>query len=1332
MPNNTQNNIPNSNNLFEIFKSNIKTIEEIQDIVIKGKVNKKTVKVIKDSADILLQSADIMYNALNEIAKKDLSITDQSMNSIKQLTGAIHGIYLMIDEIAKLRTLRLIHSITITGLLTLFMAQLNEFLVVASRVPKSTIENDSITISSIGALMIRMAEVVDALATINFVKYRQARRGVERLNEVLFGSKKHPGIMDVMKSIGKPNYNKSILIGVVALGLLMDAIKKIGKVLFFLGFLLPIIALSKIAISIINVVIKGLIRTFTFASKHMGRITKGSLALYLISNSIALFVINLVLMGAIVMLGYKIAGISILMVMAVIGLMALLGLASKIIRKGIRVIKHMAYAVMLISMTALLLALLGQFVTVNFGGFLMVVAYMVAIVGLFLLLSVVGKPIKHGSRNLIAMSLGILLISMVAVLISFVGALIVSNMWAFIAITGMIVGLILLFRLLGDSHSKIMKGLPAAIIIVFGTVYMAMAIGILAVIAMTTNIARLSIVTGLMIGIMLSIFGLMIVLATMASTGVGALALGIGVIIMLAIAGTILMMCIVIKSIAEAVGLIDKHNIQDDKRLAKKIKAPIHIALSVMGALATINPILLIIASHNARLLARSMGSIGTIAVILSNIASLSIPDPEAGYDKNGKPLGWKKMSGQDFADAMQNANGIFAVAAGMFDEKMNGKTIKFADGSTAVINVVSMDGIKNISRRTKRKVKQLSKIVGYVGDMATILQRIASMKMPDPEAGYDENGKPLKWKQVTGKDFSDAAINAGSIFTFFANIFADEPNTMIFAGKQVKVTPINMATLDNISRSTKRKVARLGRIISVVGGMAETIRNISSLRVPDASGPDDFNENGTPKKWRLMTPYDISNAAVTSSSMLAFFCALFGEKTQTLSFGSLGNVVVNPISEDALNNITRSTKRKIESIGAIIAVVGGMGETLQNLAGCIVPDIQSSADINENGTPKKWRKMSQQDFDNAMGMAEKILTSIVNILGDEGMHSRLSSMSKRNLEKLGVAMDAIKGLDNIMELVKALAGGRMATKWEMDNNPKSPTYGQEKPVEYINIVEYINKHNNDITNTVRELILCPISAMSQITNDKASMNMVKQAVDGCDLIVGVIDKIRQPITDVIDLYNNKLSKADVKSIKPAFEGVIIGIIGPFEEINTDKMMATQKSTLVVFERIVASMSKLKIDDNTAKNFQNNVKETIALLKTVDVVNIDKLKVADSLMKHIAYLSKSINGNFKALAEAINEDLLSALEKLTKALDAVNSKEFNTPVSAPVSAGKVLAPSGSAGVKNKQQQAQPVQKENKNQLTKTDIKMLRDSIESIRHILDKAVDVNGRFNVKMN
>ena len=161
-------------------------------------------------------------------------------------------------------------------------------------------------------------------------------------------------------------------------------------------------------------------------------------------------------------------------------------------------------------------------------------------------------------------------------------------------------------------------------------------------------------------------------------------------------------------------------------------------------------------------------------------------------------------------------------------------------------------------------------------------------------------------------------------------------------------------------------------------------------------------------------------------------------------------------------------------------------------------------------------------------------------------------------------------------------------------------------------------------------------------------------------------------------------------------------------------------------------MSKLKIDDNTAKNFQNNVKETIALLKTVDVVNIDKLKVADSLMKHIAYLSKSINGNFKALAEAINEDLLSALEKLTKALDDVNSKEFNTPVSAPVSAGKVLAPSGSAGVKNKQQQAQPVQKENKNQLTKTDIKMLRDSIESIRHILDKAVDVNGRFNVKMN
>ena len=1294
MPNNAQNNIPNSNNLFDIFKSHVETIEEVQNIIIKGKINKKTVKIIKESADVLSQSVDIIYDALNNFSKKDLNVTTQSVKVIKQLTGAIQKVCLIMDEVSK---------------------------------------KSSVTISSIGKSIASLTEVIGVLATINFIRFRRARLSIKYLNDVLFGGKKSPGMMDILKFFGKPKYNTSILIGIRALDLLTDILKKLGTVLFFIGFLLPTIVLSKISIGIINVVVKGLIRTFSFAGKHLKQIDKGSYALYLISSSLVFFVLNLILVGAAIMLGYKIAGASVLMIMAVIGLMVLLGLASKIIRKGTRVIKHMAYAVMLISMTALLLALLGQFVTANFGGFLMVTAYMVAVVGLFILLSIVDRPIKNGSKNLIAMSLGILLISMVAVLISMVGALVISNIWAFIAITGMITGLILLFRFLGDSSMRIIKGIPAIIVIALGTTFMAIVMGILASIVSTTDIVQLSIVTGLMIGIMISVFGLIIVLAAMASTGVGAVALGIGIIIMVAIVGIMVMMSLAIKAIAEAIALIDKFNIKDEKQLIEKIKTPVHITLGVIEALATINPLLLMIATNNARLLAKSMGTIGTMAIILNNIASFSVPDPEAGYDRNGKPLGWKKMSGQDFADAMQNANGILAVATGMFDEKMNGKLIKFADGSSVVINVVSMDGIKNISRKTRRKIRILSRIVGYVGDMAFVLQRMASMKMPDPEAGYDEKGRPLKWKPVTGKDFSDAAVNAGSIFTFFANIFADKPNTMVFAGKQIKITPINTEALENISRSSKRKVKRLGGIISIIGGMAETIKNISSLAVPDASGSDDFNENGTPKKWRQMSAYDISNAALTAGSMLEFFCALFGNRPQTLTFGSLGGVVIKPISEDVLNNITRDTKKKIKSIGAIVAVVGGIGETLQNLASCIVPDIQSNADINENGTPKKWRKMSQQDFDNAMGMAEKILTSIINILGDESMYSRLSSMSKRNLEKIKIAMDAIKGLDNIMELVKALAGGRMAIKWEMDNDPKSATYGQEKPVEYINIVEYIKNHNNDITNTVRGLIMCPISAMSQITDDKASMKMVKHAVEGCDLIIEVMDKVKQPISDVIDLYNNKLSKVDVKSIKPAFDGVIFGIIGPFEKIDSDKMMATQKSTLIVFERIVASMSNLKIDDNTAKNFQNNVKETIALLKTIDVVNIDKLKVANSLMKHIADLSKSINGNFKALAEAINEDLLSALEKLTKVLDDVNTKDFSIPTSVPSIAGNAIAPSGSAGVKNKQQQqTQSVQKESKNQLTKADIKTLRDSIESIRIMLSNAIDVNGRFVVKMS
>ena len=367
---------------------------------------------------------------------------------------------------------------------------------------------------------------------------------------------------------------------------------------------------------------------------------------------------------------------------------------------------------------------------------------------------------------------------------------------------------------------------------------------------------------------------------------------------------------------------------------------------------------------------------------------------------------------------------------------------------------------------------------------------------------------------------------------------------------------------------------------------------------------------------------------------------------------------------------------------------------------------------------------MTDADFDNAMRTAERMMLSVVNILGDDAMSDRLSSISRSNMKKIGVAMDVVNGLGNIMDLIKELAGGRMASKWRIDNNPNSPTYGQEIPVEYINIIDYIDKNNDRIKRTVYDIIMCPISAVTWVSSNKSVMGQIKDAGKAGDMISDVFNTIKLPVSGVIDLYNDKLAGVDAGAIRSTFEGMIFGIMSPLADLDPDRMKSVKNSSLVVFERVAASMADgSRMTDKAANNFQTNVRETVGLIKAVDSTNLDKLKTASELMRHISELSKSINGNFKELAKAIKEDLLEALEKLTGALDGVNGKDFKVSV-----AGDVISkPSGSAGLAERRE-SQPLAG---SQLTKADLDRIIRSINELSTKINRVITPDNKVQVKM-
>jgi hypothetical protein len=88
---------------------------------------------------------------------------------------------------------------------------------------------------------------------------------------------------------------------------------------------------------------------------------------------------------------------------------------------------------------------------------------------------------------------------------------------------------------------------------------------------------------------------------------------------------------------------------------------------------------------------------------------------------------------------------------------------------------------------------------------------------------------------------------------------------------------------------------------------------------------------------------------------------------------------------------------------------------------------------------------------------------------------------------------------------------------------------------------------------------------------------------------------------------------------------------------------------------LVDMISQLNIsfDSVDDKKITNAMKSYTNFLKQIDNTNIDKLKETKNVFEQMARFSESINGNFEALAETLNEKIAPLLEELKESLDTV-------------------------------------------------------------------------------
>ena len=548
-------------------------------------------------------------------------------------------------------------------------------------------------------------------------------------------------------------------------------------------------------------------------------------------------------------------------------------------------------------------------------------------------------------------------------------------------------------------------------------------------------------------------------------------------------------------------------------------------------------------------------------------------------------------------------------------------------------------------------KVTMLSQVTSSIGRIANVLQHIASLNMPDPTKGYDNNGNPNGWKQMTANDFAAASQNASVILGMSAAMFGDEPRDFTLAdGSKFRTEVVSTAALDNIGFMTKYKVRRLTDIVGSVGQMADVLQHISSLNMPD---PDKgYDENGRPKGWKQMTAEDFTLASQNAGSILTYFASLFSDK-------------------------------KVP-----IQVLGGMATTLQNMSLLVVPD--PNAGYDEHGKPKGWLKMGEDSFIAATNNVQKIATTLIEAVASPRLSRMLEDMDSDVAENFNQIMGCMSGITGITDLITMLSGGEIPTEWGKDTNPESPTYGQRIPIGYTRMADILSPANvKKMQYNIRDMFAVVVGAVAPYNHGDRE-DELHDAEDEIENIQKVVSGSCDCVTTLMTMYKDHLSNIEPEQFK-----------------------AQYSAAASVMHDMISVLGGEDVEVRGARVLKENIKETNSLIQQVNKVDLNKLKTFDSTMKHISDLSKSIRGDFKGLAKAINEDLLDALKKLVDVLE--------NPPSRPAEQGPSIV-AAAAPANNKAQQMDPKKmNQAKEAQTREDIKELTRKIDKLTGVLQSAM-----------
>ena len=619
--------------------------------------------------------------------------------------------------------------------------------------------------------------------------------------------------------------------------------------------------------------------------------------------------------------------------------------------------------------------------------------------------------------------------------------------------------------------------------------------------------------------------------------------------------------------------------------------------------------------------------AIGGMATTLSNVASLIIPDETAGFDKDGKPKGWKTMKKEDFITASENVAAIAITLVGALTEYR----------SPSLGNRTVAEAVEDMSRRAIKKIGMVLSSFGNIKGIVDAVQQMAQMSVP---IRWDENGQPTAYKILTEAERQQAIDNTIDLMTqLLKAIGSDEVSDALN-----KLGPRARRNIDTVMKSC-------GGISSLVdavkkssefdeGTIATGITNVKEciLRYVGVLNDLFVDKWGWARKkvkifrWTISIPYPtIVDKAEVDMGKLKGALAKMDELSKTIApmknlsqsiqeFGKMDFKDISPI----LQRIKNCVKEYVEIIGSLTLDTNFLRTKAEEINLLITTVDPLKAFI---------KKVAEIKLDNKE--ADRIITTLTNtrII----VYLYVSTL-------LSVIIDQETILDKIISI-----------DWL--------TYSVDYVERYINRMKDLVYADEEYIIT-RTAIL-NIWKINCLYLDFLFSFWFKQRA--LERQLRYVDYLTYSIDYYIKPYINKVKELDFSDSER--ERVNTSILNTGRIIDSYNYLISEKINNITNVRrgkfgILSSIidEQQRLANINTEHIQQNTDNFVRFIDKANSIDVEKIKTVRDLFAEMTEFSRSVKGNFEKLADILSEKLVKVLEKLSDAMQGINeesSSEFD-------------------------------------------------------------------------